>query len=143
MSLALAVGMSAAQAESISSLPQLSKWIVHHYKCRIAHLPKSGDVGEKFFEISPKSIGHGGEDIVLKNAGDEVVASANAQMVGLTWSRAGKVITMAQAWVQNSSTKSLVLMAVDPLDQETQVHVSCDAVTFDQLSLPAGKANTK
>ncbi len=120
-------------AQSISNLPGLSRVLVHHYDCRLAHLPSNGEAKETYFQVSPQVSGHSQTDFTLTHGADNVSASANAQMMSVVWSRNGKTVASSQAWVQNSTTQAFVLMVADPADEGNQVHMNCNAVTFDQV----------
>jgi hypothetical protein len=122
-----------AFAQSITNLPQLAKLMVHHYDCRAAILPSAGQPKELNFQISPQVAGHDQSDFTVAQGADKVVASANAQMLSIVWTRGSLTVANAQAWVQNSTTQALVLMVVDPKDENSQVHLNCNAVTFDQV----------
>lgn len=122
-----------ASAQSITNLPEISKLMVHHFDCRVALLPASGDYKELNFQIDPNTAGHQQTDFTLTGGTDKVVASANAQMIGVVWSRADQTIANAQAWVQKSTTQAIVLLVADPKDENSQVHLNCNAVTFDQV----------
>jgi hypothetical protein len=130
---ALFFGSPSAQAESIGNLPALSKLLIHHFDCRVALLPASGAPKGLFFKISPHAAGHESSDFTLTQGADKIVASANAQMLGLVWTRGTQTVANAQAWVQKSTTQALVLMVLDPKDESTQVHLNCNAVTFDDV----------
>lgn len=124
-----------ARAQSISDLPSLSKMIIQRYDCRIALLPSNGDAKELNFQISPNISGHQSSDFSISQGADKVVASANAQMLQVVWTRSNQTVANAQAWLQNSTTQSFVLIVADPKDESTQAHLSCNGVMFaDALS---------
>lgn len=127
-----------AHAQSITDLPALSKAMIHHYDCRAAILLASGASRELNFQISPKQVGHTSSDFTVAMGAEKVVASANAEMLGLVWTRNTQTIANAQAWAQNSTTQAFVLMVSDPQNDQSQVHLNCNGVTFDQV-----KAGTK
>jgi|GEM_PF-4897680 len=122
-----------ASAQSITDLPEIAKLMVHHFDCRVAILPASGDAKELNFQIDPNVAGHQQTDFTLVSGADKVVASANAQMLAVVWTRGNDTIANSQAWVQKSTSQAMVLMVADPKDENNQVHLNCSAVTFDQV----------
>jgi hypothetical protein len=121
-----------AHADSISDLPGLSKLIVHHYDCRVAILPSAGTPKELLFRMPPYVSGHQTTDYTLTLGTDKVVASANTQMIEVDWTRGNQTVADAQAWIQNTASMTQVLMVQDPKDPSSQVHLSCNGVTYEQ-----------
>lgn len=118
------------RAQSISSLPVLSTLMIHHFDCRAAILPSGGQSKELFFQFSPNVAGHSGYDFTVAQGADKVVASVNAQMLQLVWTRGAQTVAGAQTMIQLSPTQAYVLIVTDPRDEGTQVHLGCNAVTF-------------
>lgn len=124
----------AAKAQSIKDLPQLSQMLIHHYRCRLAYIPQSAEPAETYFDLDPSVGGHGGLDHTLKSGADVITASVNAQMLSIEWRQVSRLIAMSQAMIQNTPTKSFVLLVANPNEPDTQVHLGCDAVVFADLA---------
>ncbi len=119
---------------SIADLPLLSKQIIHHYNCRSSLFLESPlGTNEILFQILPQQTGHDGTEYKFKLQNDEVTVSANAQLLQLSWTRSGQVVATALSMIQNSTTESFVLIAIDPADENNRADVNCQAVFYSNL----------